>query len=315
VSKELFSFDALEAADRIFGNTLAANFLLVGAAYQSGALRLPAAAIEEAIEINGTAVKANVAAFRWGRAAVADPEALRRVVEPGRVVEPVETPRVPASVAGAGLEGEVLRLVQRRAADLVAYQDEALADSYVDLVARVFRKEREVMGADGETRLSEAVARNLFKLTAYKDEYEVARLLTDPAFLASAGEAFPGGEVSFLLHPPVLRAMGRDKKISFGPRSQWMLRGLAKMKSLRGTAGDPFGRAHVRRVERELRDHFRALVEEEVAGLTPASYDRAVALAELPDMVRGYEDVKLRNVERYVAALAELGATPPKVHG
>ncbi|TNM41984.1 indolepyruvate ferredoxin oxidoreductase family protein [Nocardioides albidus] len=306
---ETFDFDGLEAADRIFGNTVAANFLLVGAAYQTGALRLPAAAIEEAIEINGTAVAANIAAFRWGRAAVADPAAFRAAGR-ARANRPVRERSVPASVAASGLQGEILRLVERRAADLVAYQDEALADSYVDLVAQIAAAERAVTG---ETRFGEAVARNLFKLTAYKDEYEVARLLTDPDFLASTGEEFPGGTIAFKLHPPVLRAMGRDKKISFGPRSHGSLRALARMKSLRGTRADIFGYAHLRKVERELRDHYRAMVADLAAGLELASYDRAVELAELPDLVRGYETVKLRNVERYVEELARLGVEPPAV--
>ncbi|WP_460850086.1 indolepyruvate ferredoxin oxidoreductase family protein [Nocardioides ultimimeridianus] len=304
-SIELFDFDALEAADRIFGNTVAANFLLVGAAYQTGALRLPAAAIEEAIAINGTAVAANVAAFRWGRAAVADPSAFAAANQ--RVVAPRER-HVPASVAASGLTGEVRRLVELRAADLVDYQDERLADSYVALVARVAAAEAAV---STDTRLSEAVARNLFKLTAYKDEYEVARLLTDPTFLAETGESFPGATMSFQLHPPVLRAMGRTKKIAFGPRSHGTLRALARMKRLRGTAADPFGRAHLRRVERTLRDHYRELVAGLAGDLTAEGLERAVAIAELPDLVRGYEGVKLASVERYVAALTDLGVRPP----
>ena len=303
---DLFGFDALEAADVIFGNTMAANFLLVGAAYQTGALRLPAAAIEEAIGINGTAVKANVAAFRWGRVAVADPEAFRAALAP---TGPAPAPRVvPASVAAAGLTGEVLRLVETRAADLVDFQDVSVADEYVDVVARVATAER-ALGAD--TRFSEAVARNLFKLTAYKDEYEVARMLTDPAFVASAAEAFPEGRVSYQLHPPMLRAMGRSKKIAMGPRSHVALRTLARMKRLRGTRLDVFGYAHVRRLERDLRDHYRDLVLDLAAALTADGHDRAVQVAELPDLVRGYETVKLRNVETYVAALRELGVEPP----
>ena len=307
---DLVDMDGLEAADRIFGNTVAANFLLVGAAYQAGALLLPADAIEEAIRINGTAVSANIAAFRWGRVAVADPAAFAAARREGAVtaVEPVRPP-VPASVAAAGLEGELLRLVEQRASDLVAYQDERLADDYVAVVAEVAAAERAVTT---DTRFSESVARHLFKLTAYKDEYEVARLLTDQAFLASAAGEFPGGTIAFKLHPPALRALGRKKKISFGPRSHGSLRALARMKGLRGTALDPFGRMHVRVVERTLRDHYRETVLD-LAGDLARDYDRAVAVADLPDLVRGYEEVKLRNVEAYVARLVELGVQPPRV--
>ncbi|CAB4689397.1 MAG: indolepyruvate ferredoxin oxidoreductase family protein [Actinobacteria bacterium] len=307
---DLVDLDGLEAADRIFGNTVAANFLLVGAAYQSGALLLPADAIEEAIRINGTAVAANIAAFRWGRVAVADPAVFAAARRAGTPPEPQHVePLVPASVAAAGLEGELLRLVSRRAADLVAYQDERLADAYVAVVAQVASAER---AATAETRFSEAVARQLFKLTAYKDEYEVARLLTDPAFLAATAGEFPGGTVAFKLHPPVLRAMGRTSKISFGPRSHGSLRTLARMKALRGTRLDLFGYAHLRKVERELRDHYRATVLDLASDLR-GDYERAVAVAELPDLVRGYESVKLRNVETYVARLVECGVRAPRV--
>lgn len=334
-SSDLVALDALEAADRIFGNAVAANFLLVGAAYQAGALRLPAAAIEEAIGINGTAVAANVAAFRWGRAAVADPAAFRAAVgaagaaagtaagcapeglEDEQPAEATVPPVVATALAASGLAGETLAFTTRRAVDLVGYQDERLATEYVDVVARVAAAERAVVGdaggAGGGTRLAEAVALHLYRLTAYKDEYEVARLLTDPAFVASAQQSVGGGTVSYRLHPPALRAMGRREKLSFGPRSHGALRALAKMRTLRGTPADVFGYAHVRRVERTLRDHYRATVLDLAAGLDAASLERAVAVATLPEVVRGYEGVKLANVERYVAALREQGITPPAV--
>ena len=301
VSAALWDFDGLQAADAIFGNRLAANFLLVGAAYQSGALLLPAAAIEEAITINGTAVAANIAAFRWGRAAVAEPAAFAAAIA-GRAPRPLPPP--PASVAAANLPADVRALVGRRAADLVAFQNEALADSYVATVQRVATAEASLgLGTD----LAQAVARNLFKLTAYKDEYEVARLITDPGFLADTEAAYPGATASFMLHPPVLAAMGRQKKLAFGPRTRPLLRTLARMKGLRGTAFDPFGYAQVRKVERALRDHYVALVERLVADLSADNHDRAITIAGLPDLVRGYESVKLGNVERYRTALAAHG--------
>jgi len=158
------------------------------------------------------------------------------------------------------------------------------------------------------TDFSEAVARGLYKFTAYKDEYEVARLLTDPQFLQQVQAEVPGGEnLTFKLHPPVLRALGRSKKIGLRPRSHITLRMLAKGKRLRGTALDPFGYAHVRRVERALLAEYTAIVAQLATDLDAGNYDRAVEIAALPDLVRGYEDIKLANVEAYHARLDELG--------
>jgi indolepyruvate ferredoxin oxidoreductase len=151
------------------------------------------------------------------------------------------------------------------------------------------------------------VARGLYKLTAYKDEYEVARLLTDPQFLAHVQAELPGGEnLTYKLHPPVLRAMGRKRKIGLGPRSHGALRMLAKGKRLRGTMFDPFGYAHVRRVERGLLAEYIDIVTRLAADLDQGTYERAVQVAGLPDMVRGYEGIKLANVEAYHARLREL---------
>jgi indolepyruvate ferredoxin oxidoreductase len=173
-----------------------------------------------------------------------------------------------------------------------------------DVVA-AWRAERAV----GEgTAFSEAVARGLHRLTAYKDEYEVARLLTDPAFEAHLAAEVPGGrKMRYRLHPPVLRALGRQKKLAFGPWMRPMLRGLARGKALRGTPLDPFGHTEVRRLERALRDEYRAMVRRLAGGLTAESYATAVAAAGAAQLVRGYEGVKLANVERYRARLAELG--------
>ncbi|UGT57072.1 indolepyruvate ferredoxin oxidoreductase family protein [Nocardia asteroides] len=304
VTKSIAHFDALAAAETLFGNTAAANFLIVGAAVQTGGLRLPAAAIEEAIGINGVAVEATVAAFRWGRVAVADPAAFAAAVDEGR---PRRTPPVaPAELlAHTSFAGEVRRLVELRAANLVGYQNAKVARRYVDTVEFVWAAERSVTE---RTEFSEAVARGLYKFTAYKDEYEVARLLVDPDFLAEVRAQVPGGEkLTYKLHPPVLRALGREKKIGLRPKSHVALRMLAKGKFLRGTKLDPFGYAHVRRVERELLADYTAMVRRLAEGLTAGNYDTATAAAALTDVVRGYEDIKLGNVELYRAGLRELG--------
>ncbi|MFD6894429.1 indolepyruvate ferredoxin oxidoreductase family protein [Rhodococcus sp. NPDC060086] len=303
-TRELASFDALAASQALFGETAAANFLIVGAAHQLGGLQIPAAAIEEAIEINGVSAATNIAAFRWGRAAIADPDAFREATEPARRDRAV-TIAPDRLFDGTAFDGEVQRLVKIRAAALIDFQDEALAAHYIERVHSVWATERRLTD---RTDLSEAVARGLFKFTAYKDEYEVARMLVDPAFVDDVQAQVPGGhQLTYRLHPPVLRALGRSKKVGFGPKSHSTLRMLAKAKRLRGTRFDPFGYAHVRRTERALLAHYTAVIEQIVADLNTDSYDRAVRIAELPDMVRGYEDIKLRSVEQYRARLEEFG--------
>jgi indolepyruvate ferredoxin oxidoreductase len=302
--RELVSLDAAAASQVLFGDTMPATFLLVGAAYQSGALPFSAAAIEWAIELNGVAVAANTSAFRWGRVAVADPATFAEATRVS-TAEPA-APTLPEGLDLGELAGETRRLAEVRAAQLVEFQDLRTARGYLDAVRVAWRAERAVVGE--RTEYSEAVARGLHKLTAYKDEYEVARLLTDAEFERRLAAEVPGGaKLRYRLHPPLLRAMGRDRKIAFGPWLRPVLRGLAKGKRLRGTALDPFGRTEVRRLERELRDSYAAMLTRLTDGLTGANYDTAVAAADAAELVRGYEQIKIDNVARYRARLAELG--------
>ena len=202
-----------------------------------------------------------------------------------------------ADTGVAGAEA-LIEIVRRRAADLMDYQSDALASQYVDFVDAASAREREVMG--DRTELASAVARHLYKLTAYKDEYEVARLHLRPGLRDAMREAvgdYDGYRI--LLHPPVLRALGLKRKISLGPFQRPVLGLLKAMRRLRGTRLDVFGYAKVRRVERELIAEYRALMEAELDALTPDSYERALQLARLPDRIRGYEDVKLAGVERF----------------
>jgi indolepyruvate ferredoxin oxidoreductase len=294
--------DARGLAEQLFGDDQYANMLLVGAAFQAGALPVPAAAIERAIELNGAAVAANVQAFRRGRQAVADPAALDRDVAPA---EPVAPQPVPVPALGAPAGSELARIVGIRVPELAAYQDGAYAARYVADVERV--RAAEATAVPGSTALAEAVATNLHALMAYKDEYEVARLSLDPALAAEVEERFgAGARYVWKLHPPVLRALGLDRKIGLGRWATPALRLLRAMRRLRGTRLDPFGLAHVRRVERALLAEYRATVDELVGGLTSASHATAVEIAGLPSMVRGYEQVKLDSVARYRARLAEL---------
>nr|WP_198664451.1 indolepyruvate ferredoxin oxidoreductase family protein [Jiangella endophytica] len=282
--------DARELTTALFGDDQYANLFLVGAGFQTGGLPLPAAAIEEAIRLNGVAVDANLQAFRRGRQYVAAPDVVTALAETRSASRP----------AGTGGLADVVAL---RVAELTGYQNAAYAARYAARVEQVRLAEAAV--DPDSTVLAETVARNLHKLMAYKDEYEVARLAVRPESRAEIEERFgPGARASWNLHPPVLRALGMKRKLRLGPWFRVVFRVLRAMRFLRGTAFDPFGRARVRRVERELVGEYAAVVDELVARLDAATLDRAVRVAGLPDVVRGYEDVKLANVERYRAELA-----------
>lgn len=254
-------FDAQAVSEQLFGDHMPANMLVLGAAYQRGLLPVSGAAIGRAIRLNGAAVEKNLAAFDWGRAIVASPDAVRAGEEPG--------------------SAEPRDLV----AELTAYQGAGYAREYEDAVAHV----REQAPA-----LADAVARNLFKLMAYKDEYEVARLHLD-AFEQARLRAEFGEEakVWINLHPPLLRALGLKRKLKLGRWFTPALRLLRAMRRVRGTPLDPFGYAKVRRVERGLPAEYLELVDVAVAH---ADDPAALELCELPDVIRGYEEIKLRNV-------------------
>ncbi len=326
--------DADRMADALLGTAMPANVLALGAAYQAGGIPVSAASIERAIELNGVAVKANIAAFRWGRVYVR--EGADGLVSLAGVAAAATLPDPAAAVPGTGLDavpagpgmgldavpalakaaarslvqksglatasgagaGALAELVERRAADLIDYQSASLASAYVDFVDAASAREREVMG--DRTELASSVARYLHKLTAYKDEYEVARLHLRPGVHDAMRDAvgdFTGYRI--LLHPPLLRALGLKRKISLGPFQRPALGLLKAMRRLRGTPLDLFGYAKVRRIERELIEEYRTLMEAELDGLTPERHERAVQLAGLPDVIRGYEDVKLAGVERF----------------
>ncbi|NDU73119.1 indolepyruvate ferredoxin oxidoreductase family protein [Actinomadura sp. DSM 109109] len=304
----LVAFDALRLAERWFGGTTTANFVVVGAAYQAGLLPLSAKAIEEALALNGVQVEANVQAFRAGRRLVLDPESLDSTTPTAPVApRPLDATASAAMdlVDAAGVDGELARVLRIRVPDLAAYQNLALAERYLDAVMRVARAE-DAAGAAGH-RLAVAVARNLYKLMAYKDEYEVARLHLDPELARRVEEQFgPGSRVAYMLHPPLLRAVGVDRKVALGRTARPAFRALRAMRRLRGTPLDPFGATAQRRAERRLVTGYVAVVNELVAGLADGPHGTAVRIAELPDMIRGYEDVKTANIARYEESLREL---------
>jgi indolepyruvate ferredoxin oxidoreductase len=188
--------------------------------------------------------------------------------------------------------------------ELAAFQDQACADDYAGFVERVRAREAAVTGG---TALTRAVAENLYKLTAYKDEYEVARLSLDPALAAAVRAQFgDGARYQYRLHPPVLRALGLKHKVSLGPWFRPAFGTLVAMRRLRGTRLDPFGYTEVRRTERALITEYREVIETLLASLTAGNHDLAIQIASLPDMIRGYEEIKLANVRAYREQLAKL---------
>jgi len=299
--RELFELDTLGAASVLFGHTTPCHFLLVGAAFQAGALPISAAAIERAIELNVVGVADNLAAFRWGRVAVARPTLFAAATAPR-----TGAPRPVHALDGSPLAGVTREAAAVRAHHLAEYGGEDLVRSYLAAVEQAWHAERRVTA---RTDFSRAVAVGLHRVLAYKDEYEVARMLTTPEFEASLHEQFPTARrFRYQLHPPFLRALGLKKKIALGPAWKPVLVLLARLRFLRGTPFDPFGYARVRRLERALAREYQALVSSLTSTLDGESYDHAVAVAEAIDLVRGYEGIKLANVERYRRRLAELGA-------
>lgn len=307
-ARSVHTVDMLAATTALLGSVEAANLLLVGAAVQAGALPLSVAALEQAIALNGVAVEANLAAFRWGRVSVADPVAFGAATRAQVVEAPV--PDGSRFLAGLSMAGETRRLADVRAAGMDAHSGAGAAIGYARLVERAWVAEQSLAPGndDAAHAFSESVARGAHRLGAYKDEYEVARLLTDPDLEAQTLGQVPGAaRPTYRLHPPMLRSAGMSKKISIPLAGRPALVALAKAKRLRGTALDPFGRAHVRRLERALLADYVATVARLADGLDASGYDTAVAVAETAEIVRGYEGVKLGNVAQYVQARAELG--------
>ena len=303
--------DAGRLTRGLFGDAATANVFLVGVALQAGCLPIDPAAVERAIDLNGVAVEANLASFRWGRTWIIDPDRVRAAAgvdadegPPGATVavDPLP-PALSARIDGLGLVGGLDEVVRMLTADLVAYQDEGYAGRLVDLVATVAAAEARVTPAS--TELTEAVARGYHKLAAYKDEYEVARLLVGPEGRAAARSVGgDGATVHWRLHPPLLRALGMTTKLSLpAAGTAPVMRALAAGKRLRGTALDPFGRAEVRRVERELVVEYRRAIEAVAASLDLTSLDEAVQIARLAQEVRGYEDIKLRQARPVLVQL------------
>jgi indolepyruvate ferredoxin oxidoreductase len=295
---KLVRLDAHETAARFLGDPIGGNILLMGYAWQMGLVPVGLPALLRAIELNGVAIDMNKRAFMLGRLAAADAGALERLDRSERKVIQFSAPKPLAETVAV------------RSAYLADYQDAAYARRYADAIAAVEQREAQIDPL-GSRKLSKLVARNLFKVMAYKDEYEVARLHADPAFRARIAAQFDGDyKLAFHLAPPLLarRKPGSDvpAKITLGSWMMPVFGGLARFKSLRGGPLDIFGYTEERKRERGLRERYLAFAEMLATSLNPGNREAALKLAQLPDGVRGYGHIKL-------AAMDKLDAEWPKL--
>ena len=297
-------------ATALMGDAIATNMFLLGYAFQQGCVPVGEAALLRAIALNGVAVDFNKKAFGWGRYAAVDAAAVERIATPAQVVSLASL--MPRSGAGKGadsgigtgegsgvLSRNLDELVTRRTAFLTAYQDAAYAKQYGDFVEQVRQAEAAKIGG---TKLTEAVARYYFKLMAYKDEYEVARLYSDPAFMEKIRAQFEGDyQLRFYLAPPLFSKRNDKGELIKQQYGAWMMGAfglLAKLKGLRGTAFDIFGKTEERRSERALIGEYRGTIAGLLATLSKDNLDTVLAIASIPEEIRGFGHVK----ERHLAA-------------
>jgi indolepyruvate ferredoxin oxidoreductase len=288
--------DGTGLATALMGDAIAGNLFMLGYAWQRGLVPLSGEAIGRAIELNGVGIEMNKRAFAWGRLAAHDRARVESAAKPAlpEIAKPAET---------------LDEIVARRMTFLTDYQNAAYARRYGELVRAVAATEK--ARAKGRRGLTEAVAKSLFKLMAYKDEYEVARLYTDGEFMRKLRAQFDGGyKLKFHLAPPLWAprdpVTGEMKKRTYGA---WVMRAfkvLARLKGLRGTAFDPFGHTEERKTERRLIGDYEAVVAALMAGLTSENHGLALEIAGLPMQIRGYGHIKMRSLERAKAREAEL---------
>jgi len=293
--RNLEIIDATGIAATLMGDSIATNAFMLGFAFQKGAIPLSLEALLRAIEINGAAIEMNKQAFTWGRLAAHDISRVRSVTQfRTRAASPART---------------LDEIIAHRAKFLTDYQDMAYADRYLDAIGKV--RKAEAAASPSSTELTEAVAKNLFKLMAYKDEYEVARLYADGSFARKLSEKFDGDfHLKFYLAPPIFarrdKATGHLRKSAFGGWMIHVFRLLARLKFLRGTAYDPFGRTAERKAERRLIEDYLAMIEQRMASLKAEQIPHLARLARIPEMIRGYGHIKEENIKQARAEQARL---------
>ncbi len=289
--REPLQIEATELATRLLGDSIAANLFMLGYAWQKGLVPLSLQSIDRAIELNGAAVRMNQQAFAWGRLAAVDPDPVR---EAAGLTQTAVTSTATAPLDDASLSQSLDERIARRVAFLTDYQNAAWAARYQALVDKV--RENEAAKAAGSTALTEAVARYAFKLMAYKDEYEVARLHTSKQFREQIERTFDGKyTIHFHLAPPLLARKDSEGHLVKAEYGGWVYKAfglLAKLRGLRGTAFDPFGHTAERRMERRLIEDYFAIVDELLAKLSADNVALAAEIASVPEQIRGYGHVK-----------------------
>ena len=286
----LHALDANALSEALLGDTVFANVMMLGAAWQAGLVPLGEESLMRAIELNGVKPDLNKAAFTWGRIVVNDRAAVEAAAN--LPVSHVQT---------------LDEMIERRADFLVDYQDKEWSDTYRDAIAKVRAAEENVAGEAGDLTL--AAAKGLFKLMSYKDEYEVARLHTETSFYESLKDRFGGNfTIKHHLAPPMLPtgtdARGRPYKRAFGPWIKPAFKRLANLKHLRGTKWDVFGRTAERKMERELIDNYRSLLDRLVDGLNKDTHAEAARIAGLVMEIRGFGPVKEEAVRKVRADIS-----------
>ncbi len=286
--------DASKLATALMGDSIATNLFMLGFAYQKGALPVSDTAILHAVELNGVAIEANKKSFLWGRRAAVD---LARVIKIAQPAQPLAL-QLPDSLD---------KIIERRVELLTQYQNRSYAQQYRDIVMRIKHAEDPLKRGH---KFTLAVAKYAFKLMAYKDEYEVARLYTHGDFTQKLQAQFEGDfRIKFNLAPPLFAkkdSAGHPIKTQYGTWMWHAFKLLAKFKVLRGTKFDPFGYTEERRCERQLAKHYQDLMLELAAGLTIENLDTAIALANLPEQVRGYGHIKEQTIRHYYQQVTEL---------
>ena len=318
--------DFVSLAEHVFRDHMPANLIALGAAYQFGAMPISAESIERAITVNGAAVERSLLAFRLGRLVVTDPQLIERQFSSSRPGKLDPSPSNSARAYAQDLVAEHLPIetsqdlsafITLLSAELIDYQNRSLAERYVVTLAPLVAQELAVV--QGSSTLSKSAALHLFRLMAYKDEYEVARLHLNPKFQEEIGRMVPGNHKKrYMLQPPIMKSLGLKGKINLPPvLADPTFYVLRAMKIVRGTPFDPFGHADMRKLERSLVEEYCTIIADTCTRLHGDNSAAALRLLESPELIRGYADVKLAWLERYRlerdAALKEFNAVSSQI--